>query len=37
MEDKEKYLIQIRVLKQALNHELVLRKVHREIQFNQKN
>ena len=37
MEDKEKYLIQIRVLKQALNHELVLQKVHREIQFNQKN
>ena len=36
MEDKEKYLIQIRVLQQALNHELVLRKVQREIQFNQK-
>ena len=27
----------IRVLKQALNHGLVLRKVHRVIQFNQKD
>ena len=27
----------IRVLKQALNHGLVLRKVHRIIQFNQKD
>ena len=37
IEDKEKYVIQIRVLKQALNHGLVLRKVHRVIQFNQKD
>ena len=31
IEDKEKYVIHIRVLKQALNHGLVLRKVHRVI------
>ena len=37
MEDKEKYVIHIRVLKQALNHGLVLRKVHRVIQFNQED
>ena len=37
IEDKEKYVIHIRVLKQALNHGLVLRKVHRVIQFNQKD
>ena len=37
MEDKEKYAMHIRVLKQALNHGLVLRKVHRVIQFNQKD
>ena len=36
IEDKEKYVIHIKVLKQALNHELVLKKVHRIIQFNQK-
>ena len=28
VEDKEKYVMHIRVLKQALNHGLVLRKVH---------
>ena len=27
----------IRILKQALNHGLVLRKVHRVIQFNQED
>ena len=37
IEAKEKYVIHIRVLKQALNHGLVLRKVHRAIQFNQKD
>ena len=37
IEDKEKYVIDIRVLKQALNHGLVLRKLHRVIQFNQKD
>ena len=31
IEDKEKYVMHIRVLKQALNHGLVLRKVHRVI------
>ena len=37
IEDKEKYVMHIKVLKQALNHGLVLRKVHRVIQFNQKD
>ena len=37
IEDKEKYVIHIRALKQALNHGLVLRKVHRVIQFNQED
>ena len=36
IEDKEKYVIYIRVLKKALNHGLVFKKVHRVIQFNQK-
>ena len=36
IEDKEKYVIHIRALKQALNHGLKLKKVHRVIQFNQK-
>ena len=31
----KKYFIHIRKLKQALNHELVLKKVHRIIKFNQ--
>ena len=34
--DKEKYVVHIRALKQALNHGLVLKRVHRVIQFNQK-
>ena len=37
IEDKEKYVIHIRVLKQALNYGLVLNKVHRVIQFNQED
>ena len=37
IEDKEKHVIHIRVLKQALNHGLVLRKTHRVIQFNQED
>ena len=37
IEDKEKYVIHIRVLKQALNHGLVLKKVHRVIQFNREH
>ena len=36
IEDKEKYVIHIRALKQALNYWLVLRKIHRVIQFKQK-
>ena len=37
IKDKEKYVIHIKVLKQTLNHGLVLKKVHRIIQFNQKD
>ena len=37
IEDKEKYVVHINVLKQALNHGLVLKKVHRVIQFNKKD
>ena len=36
IEDKEKYVIHIRTLKQALTHGLKLKKVHRVTQFNQK-
>ena len=36
IEDKKKYVIHIRDLKQALNHGLRLKKVHRIIQFKQK-
>ena len=36
IEDKEKYVMHKKVLKQALNHRLILKKVHRVIQFNQK-
>ena len=32
--DKTDYVIHIRNLKQALNHGLVLKKVHRVIKFN---
>ena len=35
LHDKNKYVIHIRNLKQALNRGLVLRKVHRVIKFNQ--
>ena len=35
-EDKEKYVVHITALKQALNHRLKLKKVHRTIQFKQK-
>ena len=37
IEDKEKYVMHIKVVKQALTHGLVLKKVHRVIQFNQKD
>ena len=36
IEDKEKYVFHIRALKQALDHGLKLKKVHRLIQFIQK-
>ena len=32
----ENYIVHIRMLKQALNHALILKKVHTVIQFNQK-
>ena len=31
---KENHVVHIRALKQALNHELILKKVHKVIQFN---
>ena len=37
IEDKVKYVIHIRALKQALNHGFKLKKVHRVIKFNQKH
>ena len=37
IEDKEKHVIHIRALKQALIHGLVLRKVHRVTHFNQED
>ena len=36
LHDKNKYVIYIRNLKQALNHDLVLKKVQRVIKFNKK-
>ena len=33
---KDNYVSQIRTLKQALNYELILKKVYKVIQFNQK-
>ena len=36
IEDKEKYVIHISALKQALNNGLKLREVHRVIKFQQK-
>ena len=35
IEDKEKYVVRIRALKQALHHGLILKIVHRVVQFNQ--
>ena len=35
LRNKKKYVVHIRSLKQALNHELKLKKVHRIIEFNQ--
>ena len=34
--DKKNYAVHMRALKQALNHSLVLKRVHRVIKFNQK-
>ena len=36
LHDKTEYVSYIRNLKQALNHRLILKKVHRVIKFNQK-
>ena len=35
IEDKDKYVTHIRALKQALNHRLILKRLHRVIQFSQ--
>ena len=35
LNDKKNYIVQINVLKQALNHGLKLRKLHRVIEFDQ--
>ena len=35
LRNKKKYVLPIRLLKQALNHGLKLEKVHRIIEFNQ--
>ena len=35
VQGKENYVVHIKALKQALNHGLILKKVHRVIQFNQ--
>ena len=34
--NKVNYVVHIRALKKALNHGLILKKVHKAIQFNQK-
>ena len=36
LHNKKKYVVQIKSLKQALNHGLKLKKIHRIIEFNQK-
>ena len=36
IENKEKYVIHIRALKQALNHRLILKEVHKVIKLNRK-
>ena len=35
LRDRKKYVVHISILKQALNHGLKLKKVHRVIEFNQ--
>ena len=34
--DKKNYVVHLKTLKQSLNHGLILKKMHRVIQFNQK-
>ena len=34
--NKKNYVVHIKALKQGVNHGLILKKVHRVIQFNQK-
>ena len=36
LDDKTEYVIHLRNLKQALNHGLIWKKLHRVIKFNQK-
>ena len=36
MHNKENYVLHIRALKQALHHGLILKKIHKVIQFNEK-
>ena len=36
IEDKEKHVIHIKALKPSLNHGLILKKLHRAVQFNKK-
>ena len=36
IQDKGKHVVHVRALKQALNHGLILKKVRRVIQFNQR-
>ena len=36
IDNKENYVVHIRALKQALNHGLILKRVHKVILFNQK-
>ena len=35
LHDKKNYVVHIRSLKQALDHGLILNKVHKVVQFNQ--
>ena len=35
LHDKKKYVIHVKALKQALDHGLVLERIHRAIQFKQ--
>ena len=37
IQDKKKYVVNMSILKQALDHGLILTKVHRVIEFNQSN